>query len=250
MNNIITQDTLWKGAFEDFAQSFLSFFLPQLAVAIDWSKEVKALDGELAQLYPEHATPKRRADKLLEVSLLNGQEQWVLIHAEAQGYRDPNFAKRMFQTFYRLRERYQKDLVSIVLYTNAYKHQHPSEYRYAYQGMELIYRFHAFSLVDYPPEVLTQIDNIFAIILEAAWYNLHDRKVNDELRFQQKMKLVNRIRKAKYSIEQIKNLTDFIKYYVKFQEPQNYSKLEKVLYQTSKPMGITEGILEQVSAHF
>ena len=123
---------------------------------------------------------------------------------------------------------------------------HQQEYRYDYLGMELIYRFHAFSLIDYPPERLRRIDNIFSLIMEAAWYHLNHHKLSDEERMRQKMKVVNRIRNATYPIEKIRKLIDFIKYYVQFQKSEHYRKFEETITKSSKPMGITEGILEQV----
>ena len=182
----------------------------------------------------------------MQVSLKNGKERWILIHAEAQGYDDKNFPECMFQTFYRLRDRYHKDSVSIVLYTSPGKKHHASEYRNAFLGKELIYQFHAFSLVDYTPAKLRETDNIFSIIMEAAWYNLNLKNVSDEERLRQKMTVVNRLRRSEYSVGQIKKLVDFIKYYVTFQKRDNDLKFEEVFYKNAKPMGITEGILNQV----
>jgi hypothetical protein len=48
---------------------------------------------------------KRFVDKLVRVTLLNGDEKWIYIHIEVQGTRQAEFAKRIFVYNYRVCER-------------------------------------------------------------------------------------------------------------------------------------------------
>ena len=162
---IVTRDLLWKGIIEDLADDFLRFFFPQYVSEIDFSRPFEFLDKELNQLFSETEVSLRHADKLFRIWLKNGEEHWCLVHVEVQGYRDPNFALRMFQSAYRIKDRFSRPLTAIAIYTDDNRSQHVSEYREAFMGTEIIYRFNAYSLIDYSTEELEGIDNIFAVIL-------------------------------------------------------------------------------------
>ena len=176
MNTVISKDTLWKGIIEDLADEFIQYFFPKIVSDIDWRQPITPLDKELEQLFPENKSPKRHADKLLKVTLKDGSENWILIHAEAQGYRDNQFPERMFQTFYRLFDRYNKRITTLVIYTNKDKKAHFDKYHYQFLDTELFYRFNTFSLVDQTPKKLQSSENIFALILETAWYDLFNHR--------------------------------------------------------------------------
>ena len=49
---------------------------------------------------------------LVKTYLKNGSEEWMLIHLEIQDRNDKHFAKRTFQYFYRIYERYEIDLIT------------------------------------------------------------------------------------------------------------------------------------------
>lgn len=246
MNVVISKDTLWKGILEDFVNEFIQFFFPELSEKVDWNRKIIALDKELEQLNPQSDSKIRYADKLFRVFLTNGKEQWLLIHVEAHGYQDPNLPMRMFQSYYRLQDRYAKPVVALVIYTYSNKASHYAEYRNNEFGMELLYRFHTFSLIDHPPQRLQSAENIFAIILEAAWYNLHYQKETDEDRLTQKADLTRRLLKSGYPKEKLKRLINFVKYYVAFKEPKYLIKFEKEILKEREPMGITESIIQEV----
>ena len=246
MGTIISKDTLWKGIIEDLAEEFIQYFFPDLIPSIDWTHPISALDKELEQLFPDNGSKKRHADKLLKITLKDGSENWVLIHAEAQGYNDSKFPERMFQTFYRLFDRYTKRITTLVIYTNKDKNYHFQEYCYQFMGTELTYTFKTFSLVDYPPVLLQKSENVFAIILEAAWYDLYHKQKTDEERLTEKFILARRLLAMGYTKRKLRRILDFIKYYVKLQQPEKFINFDQKLFKNKKPMGITEGILSEV----
>ena len=49
-------------------------------------------------MHPEAVEGNRRADLLIKVPLKNGQEKWILLHIEVQGYQDKDLPRRMFIT--------------------------------------------------------------------------------------------------------------------------------------------------------
>jgi hypothetical protein len=70
------------------------------------------LDKELAEMDPQPDEDKdtRFADKLIKVYHRDGEEEWILLHVEVQAdtYKRAEFSERMYQYFYRIRDRYKK----------------------------------------------------------------------------------------------------------------------------------------------
>lgn len=87
-------DSPWKEALTLFFPAFLAFFFPRVQRRIDWSRDYEVLDKELQQVIREAEVGPRRVDLLVKVWLLNGQEEWLLIHVEVQSQYDPEFPQR------------------------------------------------------------------------------------------------------------------------------------------------------------
>ena len=72
------------------------------------------MDKELSEICsePEKKGGSRFVDMLVKTYLKNGSEEWMLIHLEVQDRNDKHFAKRTFQYFYRIYDRYEIDLIT------------------------------------------------------------------------------------------------------------------------------------------
>ncbi|WP_006786937.1 hypothetical protein [Thiorhodospira sibirica] len=88
-------DSPWKDALEYYFEECLQLLFPAIHAQIDWSKGYSFLDKELQQITADAQTGRHHADKLVKVYALQGQETWVLIHAEVQGTPDSGFPARM-----------------------------------------------------------------------------------------------------------------------------------------------------------
>lgn len=125
MPSMISRDLLWKAIIEDFFDDFIRFFFPRLAPDVDFGRKFEFLSKDLEKLSPESKDRPRRADQLVKVHLKNGEEVWLLVHVEVQGYSDLEFAKRMFTTFYRLWDRYHVRIEQLAIYTDDSPTFHP-----------------------------------------------------------------------------------------------------------------------------
>ncbi len=125
---MIDNDTLWKEIIEELFEDFVAFFMPDLYKDIDFDRGYEFLDKEFAALFPDTDGTKRFADKLAKVYLKSGDERWVLIHVEIQGYRDEEFGKRMFVYFYRIFDTYDKEITAISVFTDDNKEYKPDRY--------------------------------------------------------------------------------------------------------------------------
>lgn len=92
---------------------------------------------------------RRYADKLLKVFLIDGSEEWLLVHIEAQGQRDADFARRMFVYAYRLFDRYAREIVSLAVLTDQTPGWRPRRFAVGRWGSRLGLTFPSVKLTDY-----------------------------------------------------------------------------------------------------
>lgn len=248
---MVSHDVLWKGLIEDLAEDFLLFFYDDFVDLIDWSKPFDFLDKELYTLVPEAEAINRRADKLFKVWLKNGEEQWFLVHTEVQGYEDKQFALRMFQYFYRIRDRYARPVTAIVIYTDTNRKYHFKEYRESFMGTELSYRFHTFVLTDQDKSALESSGNPFGIALAFAKdYKTFSNK-GDDVIFDYKLRFVRRMLEAKIDKSKVRYLMNFIGQFLPFQKSEFSFKFEEQVQKITKSrkaMGIEEAIIQELKA--
>ena len=203
-------DSPWKEALEQYFADFLAFFFPEIHAGIDWSQGYVFLDTELERVVHDAALGRRYADKLVKVFLRNGQETWLLIHVEIQGYLDPDFAQRMFVYHYRIFDRYGVEVVSVAVCTDTLPATHTAPYRTARWGCELIFRFPVVNLPELGRDwvALEQQRNPFAVVVMA---HLKSREVRDGAeRKQWKMRLMRGLYERGFAREEILSLFRFI----------------------------------------
>ena len=92
----MTNDELLKGIIEDLDIEFLTKFFADDLHLFDLSKPIVFLDKELAQIMPESEDSGRAIDKLMQVTLKDGNQKLLLVHPEFQGYRHKNYEEREF----------------------------------------------------------------------------------------------------------------------------------------------------------
>lgn len=173
----ITNDLIWKLCIENHFEDFMRFFAPDISEDIDFDEGFENLNKELAALAPVSDSRDRRCDELLKVRLKGGGEQFVLLHLEVQGYRDADFAERMFTYFYRIKDKYQKRIYPLAIYTHGSRSSQPNAYTEEFYGMALSYKFPVYILADQRIEALKADDNPFAL---AGIYALKSK--NDQQR--------------------------------------------------------------------
>ncbi|MEI8397174.1 MAG: hypothetical protein WCF85_20815, partial [Rhodospirillaceae bacterium] len=108
-------DSPWKDAVERYLPEFIGFFFPAAYAAIDWTQGYAFLDQELHAVVQDAELGRRYVDKLVRVTLLGGEERWILVHIEVQGTRDAGFAERIFVYNYRLFDRFRRPVASLAV---------------------------------------------------------------------------------------------------------------------------------------
>jgi len=100
--NISEQDSdydgAWKEVLRQHLREILEKYLPAIAVAIDWRQLPQWSDKELGRILRQRRRRPKSVDTLVKVRLLNGAEQWILLHLEIQSSREAHFEFRIFHT--------------------------------------------------------------------------------------------------------------------------------------------------------
>ena len=246
---MIRNDIYWKGLIEDLFPYFIPFFLPQYATLFDLTRPVEFLDKELQQLYPEpgNDTETRFVDKLVKVFATSGEEKWVLIHIEVQGYGDKNFARRMYQYFYRIFDRYGIPVTAIAIFTDAHPAFLTNQYINEFAGTEMVYRFNTYKVRQQNETTLRNSDNPFAIAILTVLLALRSKKLDDGNLLHLKTALAREMYAKGFSAAITRQLFNFIKLYVNFAKPETafiFDKAIEKITNNTKPMGLEEQVLE------
>lgn len=212
-------DSPWKMALEAYFQEFLGLLFPTIHKQVDWAKGYSFLDKELQQITADAESGRRYADKLIKVAAMDGIETWVLIHVEIQGEPEENFAERMFTYQYRLRDRYNIDVVSLAVLADTRKSFRPTTFYYQRWGCELSFTFPTAKLIDWEARwaELEASDNVFALVVMAQ---IQAKRVKENAsRKDTKVALIRLLYERGYSREQVLRLFNIIDWMI--QLPRN-----------------------------
>ncbi len=207
------QDSPWKLIAGQMLEDLVAFYFPTLHVLVDWQRHYESLDTELARLTRRSATGKRVVDKLVKVFLLNGQEVWILLHIEIQGYYDKKFAQRMHTYHNLISLRYKRQVESMAILTDGNKRFRPSEYQEKGILYETNFKFAMVKLLDYGKDwaKLEQDSNPFALVTMAHLKALELKgRHRDRERLGWKIELVKLLEERNLPTEKAGFLYDFI----------------------------------------
>ena len=205
------------------------------------------MDKELHAISKNSKDDIRIPDVLAKIHLKGGHELGILIHVEVQGYVDKNFAERMYIQQYRIKERFKLPTAAIAIFTDDSPSFHPKIYESNIFGTSIQYTYNTYKLRDQKLKDIRKSDNPFSLIMETAWWGLRKNKLDDEQLFKKKYALCKRMIKMGFTIEQMRDLFDFIKLYVKFEQPSLYDQLGDQLnsiIQNVGDMSIREAFIE------
>jgi hypothetical protein len=203
----VPYDRLWKGITTDHFKDFLAMFLPKLYRKVDFSRPFVFLEKELRAVVVGKTLTI--ADKLVKVALKDGTEKWVFVHIEFENSHSPAIKERMFAYYYRIREKYSKDIVALVVYTGAEVPSKANVYEKKDFETSVVYTFGIYEIIKQNEADLMKNLNPFAIVILANLYVLRTQD-NDAERLTLKQKIYDLAKQRKYPKEQATNLILFI----------------------------------------
>lgn len=201
------QDSPWKEALERYLPSFLALYFPDVHAAIDWTRSYEWLNTELRQVVRDAELGKRLADVLVKVWRKDGQESWLLIHIEVQGWPEQNFAQRLFVYHYRIFDRYNRQVVTLAVLADDRPNWRPDRFTYDLWGCRLDFQFPLVKLLDFVGReaILEASDNPFALVTRAHLAMLQTRH-DSASRHQGKVRLIRELYERGMSREDVLQL--------------------------------------------
>jgi hypothetical protein len=164
-------DGYWKDLINRFLYPLLKRALPELYEKVDITKEPRFLDKEFRDILntgkPEIHTSPHFADILLEVPLKNGDNEWILFHAEAQGPGGGNLAERMYYYKCLIYAHHRRNPVALAIITGGHRTEERF-YSHSHFGTEIVYRYNNLVLADLDDGELQTSDNPVDLALYAA----------------------------------------------------------------------------------
>ena len=216
-------DSAWKGILDDLFPQFVAFFMPDLYELINFKIEPKQLDNEFRSLFPESESNDRRVDKLFEVHLKNGENKWILLNIEVQSYEDENFAKRMYQHYARIFDKFDKEIEAIVVYTYKTNRHKYKKYKSKFLGTKLTYEFRAYDIALQKIEDLEKIKNPFSFVVQTLIKGF-EHKESDQNNFDFKKELLALLLKSGYSIYEAQRLFVFMNFILEIKDKKLRAK--------------------------
>ena len=200
-------DSPWKAAIEQFFPEFMAFYFPAAHTQIDWTQPYEFLDQELIAVVRDAELGKRLVDKLVKVTGINGNEDWLYVHIEVQGNKQTEFAKRMFVYNYRLFDRYDKPIASMAILADDSPDWKPDHFSFEALGCRHTLEFPIAKLSDYGADMegLLSNQNPFALIT-AAHLLTKRTKGKPQERFEAKRKLAQMLYDRAWEKQQIIDL--------------------------------------------
>jgi hypothetical protein len=248
-------DSPWKDALEEYLEDFFALFFPQAHAEIDWAHGYIFLDKELQQVVRDADLGRQIVDKLVRVWLLTGVDAWVFAHIEVQSQEEPAFARRMFMYFYRLYDRYAREVVSLAVLGDERATWRPTTYATERWGCSLRFSYPIAKLADYRARhaELEASDNPFATVV-LAHLAAQDTRGDAARRRQVKLALTRRLYERGYSRERVLSLFRFIDWLLElpaaqetlfWRDVQKYEEERAMPYVTSvERIGLERGRLE------
>ena len=191
---VVNQDGLWKKVIGDLFEDFLLFFAPELHKEVDFTKTPDFLQQELFQEILEKKKGTNYADQIVKVHLKDGKEKWILVHIEVEASANADFSKRMFKYFYRIFDKFDREIVAFAVMTGPSVSEKTLGFSYSYFGTTLDYAYNVHKVSDYNEEELVQSNRLFSKIVLATKY-MHKTKNKVDQRYRFKMKLMREVLK-------------------------------------------------------
>jgi len=164
-------DSPWKEALEEYFEEGMAFFFPKIHADIDWSQGHEFLDKELEKVVRQASVTQQSVDKLVQVyQKSEADPTWVLVHLDVQSQHDKDFTKRMYQYNYRLFDRYDRTVVTLVIFGDDSAKWQPHQFERELWDCKVQFEFPSVKLRDYNIQELEQSTNPFAVVVLAHLY--------------------------------------------------------------------------------
>ena len=216
----IDHDSPWKCALELLFRPFLELAFPDVAARIDWAVEPISLEQELRAIRPDSEVGLKRADKLVKVRLLDGTDQWLLVHIEVQMRRDPDLPRRLFTYYYRILDHHGIRVVTLAILGDRSRTWRPTSYSNVFLGCGTTFQFLICKTIDFEDQLddPRHRSNQALFVLAAYLGTQRYRKKPQDL-YQCRLELSLKLNGEGYTSAEIQNLLWLMDWLMPLPEP-------------------------------
>jgi hypothetical protein len=186
---------LWEKIISELFEEFMLLFDRDLYEEIDFSKTPKFLQQDHYKEIIEEKKNSHTADQIVRVYLKNGTEKWILIHIEMQAKADKDLSEQMFRYFYRIYDRFDRDVHTIALIMDDKRSERPEHFHYSFLETKVDYQYDVYNFNSQDIVYLEQSTNPFAVAVIAG-ICANKSKYDVKKRFYFKRKLMKQILKG------------------------------------------------------
>ena len=165
-----------------------------MAAEVDWSIPPEYLDTELQEVVRDADLGKQRVDKLIRVQLLDGSEEWVLIHVEVQAQPDEDLPRRLYQYHHRIADRFGRRVATLAVLADERAQWRPYSYSEELWGCRVRFEYPVCKLLDLAggePDLNSSMNP--AAIVVAAHLAAQETRGDMELRKKFKWQITRRL---------------------------------------------------------
>ena len=141
-------DGAWKEALRTHLSELTEKYFPTVHAVIDWTVEPKWFDKEPSQVLGKSRRRNRPVDVLVQVRLLSGGEQLILLHAEVQSSPEVGFERRVARYHSGLFWIHDQRVVTLAVLADLREDWRPSEDLFRVADFESRLRFPTCKLID------------------------------------------------------------------------------------------------------
>ncbi|MDR1731715.1 MAG: hypothetical protein LBR61_06425 [Synergistaceae bacterium] len=159
-------DQSWKDVINENVDDAISFFMPSLAAKRDYSKEPEAINPEHTVIGGKSNKRKRTSDLCLSLPLVNSNVSRAIFLIEQQDRKAEELPLRIFQSYYRVSDKYAVPVTSLAIYTG--KIRPVNTYYREWEGTSVRFRFNVYSVNGADAEELKRDERDFALAILAG----------------------------------------------------------------------------------
>jgi hypothetical protein len=228
------RDRAWKEVLCDGARSAIEYFMPDLAADMDPSKELNSIPGmELFSQGSNSDKGMRVLDLFFDVPMLDGENGNLALFTEQQHENDEEFARRMFDTYIRLREKRRVRTTGFAIYTG--NSEDVSTYFESCYGFEVSVKFRTFHISSKSINELESDKRPFGRVVLASRLSL-EAGDSPELREKYAREILNSTGEQDYNKEERLFILEFSRRIFRVNDPQISQELKEVYEMQTVPL--------------
>jgi len=153
----------------------------------------------------------------------------------------------MFTYYYRIRDRYQREITAWAIFSDRNKEFKPEKFEKSFLGTNIQYQFNTYKILDQSEDELRSSNNPFAVVILTVLLALKKGRGADSNLLNLKIELAKNLLSKGFEKEKVRATMNFLRFYVRLDTEKDriFEKQLETITGKNYPMGIEELILEQ-----